>query len=473
LREFDTPPRGHVVSRLDFLDAGGCVRSRFLRRLLRASLWIAGVAGLLLAAALAYLLGPALYHRYSLFPRQHAAIRQLAAQHRPVSLPPGWKELLAACHVHTDLSHDSDGHVEEIRDAARLVGVDVVLLADHPREGKADFSLQPAGLGGGVRFVSGFEMRHGFMPWGLRKGAVLDSREAPADLARRIHELGGILFFAHIEQDRDWELPELSGLEVYNIHADFKGMSLHRIIAELVVSSAAYPDEVLRLVFDRPTENLQKWDRLSAARPLAGIAGNDAHRNAGLQGFYTDRDTLQISTTAPDDVVAEWKLNAVTRSLLRLTYGPLRIDRPLFKYEADRYETMMRFVGTHLWVREDSEEAILDAVRRGRALIAFNHLSSARGFQFWAETGSEAEPARAMMGEAMPWQPGATLHVRSPMPCRFSLVRDGAVISRHEGYDWSVSAEGPGKYRLEAELRFLGEWVPWVYTNPVMLAEAK
>lgn len=31
-------------------------------------------------------------------------------------------------------------------------------------------------------------------------------------------------------------------------------------------------------------------------------------------------------------------------------------------------------------------------------------------------------------------------------------------------------AEEPGRYRLEAELRYMGEWVPWVYTNPITLA---
>ncbi len=28
---------------------------------------------------------------------------------------------------------------------------------------------------------------------------------------------------------------------------------------------------------------------------------------------------------------------------------------------------------------------------------------------------------------------------------------------------------GPGRYRLEAELKILGEWTPWVYTNPIRL----
>jgi len=30
----------------------------------------------------------------------------------------------------------------------------------------------------------------------------------------------------------------------------------------------------------------------------------------------------------------------------------------------------------------------------------------------------------------------------------------------------------PGKYRVEAELRILDEWVPWVYANPVEITAA-
>ena len=33
--------------------------------------------------------------------------------------------------------------------------------------------------------------------------------------------------------------------------------------------------------------------------------------------------------------------------------------------------------------------------------------------------------------------------------------------------DWHPP--GPGKYRVEAELKVLDEWVPWVYANPIEL----
>ena len=444
-----------------------------LRKILRATAWGVTGAVLLSLAVLTYVLGPALYHHFYLFPRQREATRQLQAQRRDIPPPPGWKELVAACHVHSDLSHDSDGRWEDILRQARSAGVDVVLMADHFRDRKADFSLQWAGVHGGVRFFRGFEMRNGFMPWGLPESTVLNADEEPDRLARSIGELGGLLFFAHIEEPRRWELPQLTGLEIYNIHAAFKKRKLSRLVPDIILNGNAYPDQTLHLIFERPSENLLKWDHLSRDRRLAGIAGNDVHQNSGLQGFYTDRDSLKLNTTGPREVLGEWRLNSLTRFLLRLFHGPLQTTRPLFRYEADRYEPMMRFVNTHVWVRDEAETSILESLRSGRALIAFNHLASARGFQFRAESQGPGGLEHAVMGEQSPWRPGSRLLVESPLPCRFTLIRDGRVVRQQEGSSWVTGAEEPGKYRLEAELRYMGEWVPWVYSNPITLSTAQ
>ena len=63
------------------------------------------------------------------------------------------------------------------------------------------------------------------------------------------------------------------------------------------------------------------------------------------------------------------------------------------------------------------------------------------------------------------------LHARSPLPCRFTVVKDGRVVHQAEGraLDWLPA--GPGKYRVEAELKILGEWAPWIYANPIHLTE--
>ena len=73
------------------------------------------------------------------------------------------------------------------------------------------------------------------------------------------------------------------------------------------------------------------------------------------------------------------------------------------------------------------------------------------------------------MGEALPCSDQALLRARSPVPCRFTLVKDGVTVERSEGREANFTPSGPGKYRVEAELQVRGEWVPWVYANPVHL----
>lgn len=73
------------------------------------------------------------------------------------------------------------------------------------------------------------------------------------------------------------------------------------------------------------------------------------------------------------------------------------------------------------------------------------------------------------MGESMTYQEGITLRAASPQACRFIVVKDGNEVHRTEGRNLDWQPEGPGKYRVEAELFVLDEWLPWVYTNPIEL----
>jgi hypothetical protein len=139
-------------------------RNRLLRWAWKALL--ACVALLLLVGA--WWLGPALSHRWWLFPRQAAAVQAWKQSRQPIRPPEGWRELVGACHVHSFLSHDSNGQFEEILAAAKAARLDFVLMADHADQGRADYSRQWTGVHEGVRFVPGFELKYGFMPWGFK-----------------------------------------------------------------------------------------------------------------------------------------------------------------------------------------------------------------------------------------------------------------------------------------------------------------
>jgi hypothetical protein len=304
------------------------------------------------------------------------------------------------------------------------------------------------------------------MPFGVAPGVVLSNQTDAATLAKQITENGGLLFYAHSEEPRDWARPELVGMEIYNLHSDFKRRraGLRTLLPDLLVNLGRYPEQVLRTMFTRPADFVRRWDELNRTQHITGIAGNDCHQNVGLRGFYTSSHTIRVEDTSPK-TLKEFRLNWLTRPLARLLFGPLTPDRKLFHVQLDPYERSARFVNTHVLARELTEPAILDALRAGRVFIGFDMVADSAGFQWFAADGTN----HTVMGETAVFSPAAPLSARSPLPCRFTILKDGSVVCQQEGRTLDWTPPGPGKYRVEAELQVLGNWVPWVYANPIEL----
>jgi hypothetical protein len=153
------------------------------------------------------------------------------------------------------------------------------------------------------------------------------------------------------------------------------------------------------------------------------------------------------------------------RPALSAVAGPLEPGRRLFTVQFDPYDLSLRYVNTHVLARRLDEAEIVAALRAGRAFVAYSLLADATGFRWFAEAGG----APVVMGETAPWRPGTRLRALAPVPGRFTLVRDGAVVGRSEGRAAGWDAPGPGNYRVEVEVRVGDEWVPWIYANPVRL----
>ncbi len=422
-------------------------------------------AGLLLLGAVLFFRS-ALYNRFVLYPRQAAAWEALRRQAQPVTLEDGWQEYRGVCHNHTNQSHDSDGTYEQILAAARQAQVDFVLMANHCDQGIGRYSRGWEGDHEGVTFVRGYEMENGFMPWGLPENADIDCKAEPARLAQQIEDAGGLLFYAHPEESRRWDLPQLKGMEIYNFHADaLKDESVSEFLRDMLFSIRSYPDQVFRRIYDRPAGVIARWDELNRTRRIAGIGGNDAHQNTGFRGYYTEKDTFQLRRRDPKGIFGEWKLNLLTRFLLRLAFGPLEQGKLLFSFTADPYERTFRFINTHILAKEKSGASILDALRAARAFVAFDMLADARGFVFMAQSGQQT----AVMGEDLPFAGGITLRAESPLPCRFTLRRDGEEVRQQAGRSFEYEPDRPGNYRVECELEILGEWTPWIYSNPIRI----
>ena len=462
-------------------------KRKYLRKILRwemrFTLWIM----LLLAGAFLGAFAPQLYHHFWLFPKQAVAWKKLAAQRTPVALTSGWNEYRGVMHSHSHISHDSEVKFPEIVEALHKAQCQFIFMTDHVVDGKADYSLGWKGIHDGILFVRGFEMEEGFMPWGLPDETVLSNNANPAELAKEIRRLGGVTCFAHVEAGRPWDIPEIDGMEIYNIHTDFLDELMEKhsraeIAKEILINLNSYGDQTLRSMFDWWILSMlvQKWDEQSLHRKITAIAANDCHQNVGARGVYTAQDTLLLLDTGhsdPKKKLAEFKLNAMTRLILRLCFGSLEPDKQLFRIDLDPYERSARFVNTHLLAKELTEPALLDAVRTGRAFIAFNMLADASGFAYVAQGTTQ----QATMGERIGLEPGLKLRAEAPLSCRFTLIRNGKKVTDQEGKTFEYEVTTPGKYRIQADLHIPGEMTvsgesfsnnmaPWVLTNPIEVA---
>jgi len=430
-----------------------------------------GVVVLLLLVVFAVLFREGLYNRYVAFPKQADAIAKLKADRIQPAFDDGWNEYRGVLHSHSEISHDSAATKEEIIAALKKDDVDFICMTDHYVDGKADYSVGLSGVMEGIVFIPGYELDFGLMPWGVPAGTVFMESDEPRALAKRIRELGAVLFYSHCEQERMWDLPELQGMEVYNIHPDFMEEleDIKSLIPTILLCVGPYPELAMRYVFDEPKANIARWDSLNRTGKCAGIAGNDAHQNVGVRGFYTENGTLVVKGTGEKhENIGEYNLNFLTRALLGMFFGPLEPGRQIFRFELDPYALSCRFVNTHILARECNEPAILDALRVGRAYFAFNMLADAEGFTCFAE----ANGTKAVMGEAIALQPGLQFKAAAPHKGQFRLFKDGEPIHQTEGDSFTYDITQPGKYRLEVHVDILGQWTPWIYANPVEVTVA-
>lgn len=444
-------------------------RQGCLRRLIKWAVRLTVFLVVLGAGIFAFVFREPLYNRFHYFPKVEAAWEAIRAQYEPVTLDDGWTEFRGVCHSHSELSHDSQVTSAEMIQAAHTAGISFICMSDHCVEGKADYRLGLKGLHDGVLFVRGFEMPHGFMPWGLPDDTVLDCGASAESLANTIEERGGLLFIAHSEEDRQWELPQIAGMEIYNIHTNLKenGDSVADLLPDVLFSLNAYPDQVMRTIFRPQTPILEHWDELNRDRKMVGICAGDAHQNNGVYAIYTEDGNLRLFEGSGEEMET-YKLNGLTRGLLRLVAGPLESGKEVYRLQLDPYERSLRFANNHVLATDLSESELLDALRAGRVFMAFDMIADARGFVFYAESG----PVKAVMGEELPMSDGTVLHAASPYPVRFTLMRDGDPIETQEGRTFQFAVKEAGKYRIEAELMVIDTWTPWVYTNPIHIKPA-
>jgi hypothetical protein len=396
----------------------------------------------------------------------HRAIQALRSERHALARPGPYREYRANLHVHSALSHDSRGTLDEIVRAARAVGTRVLMFTEHPSERYDYYTDGHRGTRDGVLLIPGAET-NGFLAFPTRSLRGLETR-SPQEFADLVRRQGGLVFLCHLEERMDWEIHGLTGTEIYNAHADFKDEK--RLIAAmrnpLWIFGAAdlfrkYPQEAFSALQDYPADYLRRWDQLCAKAPHTGVAANDAHQNVGLTARLVAGNKVRL-----EDALGErlFELDAALVPALRPGKDQKAGD-VLFRLTLDPYEVSLRHVGTHLLLTELSEKAVWEALEAGRAFVAFDWLADASGFDFAAVSG----PRRWEMGSRLTFRPGLRFRGQAPLPVRWKLLRDGKVVAESSGRALDLAVAGPGIYRVEAWLRVAGENMIWVLSNPLYI----
>src|SRR5262245_5114047 len=290
----------------------------------------------------------------------HQSLAALKSQRRDLVRPGPLREYRANLHVHSALTHDSGGTIDEIVAAAKTVGTHVLMFTEHPAEHYDFYRDGHQGMRDGVLLVPGAETK-GLLVFPRQSVRGYDS--APVqEFSDIVRGREGLTFLSHLEERMDWELRRLTGVEIYNTHADFKDEK--RLAAALRnplwlvkagESFRQYPQEAFSALHDYPADYLRRYDQLCGRTPHTGISANDAHQNVGLIIRLADGGKVRVEDALGQKLV---ELDAGTLAALLPLPKDAKVGAVVFEARLDPYECSLRHVGTHLLMNELSREAV-------------------------------------------------------------------------------------------------------------------
>jgi hypothetical protein len=410
----------------------------------------------------------------------HRSLEKLREARRELALRGPGGEYRANLHVHSAWSHDSRGSIDEIVAAARRAGTQVLLFNEHPADHYDYLQQGHRGIRDGVLLIPGAETQ-GFLVFPTQSTARM-TFAAPQDLSDFVRSRGGQTFVSHLEERMDWKVPGVTGVEIYNTHADFKdeqglvaALKNPLRFFQLAESFREFPQEAYSALLDYPQEYLRKWDALCQQAPHTGVSANDAHQNIGLVVRWTSADRARMQ-----DALGKTLLDLDLTNLPgaeKLLEGR-QVGDALFELILDRYEFALRHVGTHLRMTELTESAVRNALDRGRAFVAFDWLVDARGFDFAAEIGGQrwemgSEPPLPAAAETPANKhAGIWFSAVAPLSAHWKLICDGQIIQESDGDTLRYQATRPGVYRCEAWLNVDGQPTIWILSNPIYVRPA-
>ena len=344
---------------------------------------------------------------------------------RPARLDagPGWSDLASrtvagAYHIHTTRS-DGAADKPAVAAAAARAGLRFVVLTDH---GDATRPPDPPVYIGGVLCLDAVEVSTDEGHY-----VAIDMPRAPyplggsaASVVEDVRRLGGFGVAAHPDSPKaalHWTAGDLpiDGIEWLNADSEWRGKGRPQL-ARAALAYAVRPAPALASLLDRPV-TLDRWDRLSAERPVVALAGADAHGGIGTRSEDGGRSgVLGIPSY---------------ESSFRAFSNRVILDRPLSGDAAA------------------DARAIYSSIRAGRVFTTIDALAAPGLLDLRAD--GTAIVARALM----------------PRGAELVLVRAGQEVARTNGdLRWDTGGT-PGAYRVEVHLPAAPGHppVPWLVSN--------
>ena len=407
------------------------------------------------------LFAPGLWNRWFTYPAFEKEVRSFQGLQKE---PPALTSLTTyrgVMHAHSYWSHDSEGTLTRIIPAARNAGIDFIFLTDHPHGNTDSIPRVYHGYYDGVLIAPGSE-KQGLCTWPLDT-LVIDWTVPKDTVVKNIVTNGGMVFYAHSEEDHNWSNPWYQGMEIYNIHTDTKDESLLPLVFNLMVGGDKYRHWAMREMFDEQTNILNLWDSLNTQRKIVGFSAVDAHENQNIRARFLDDGRVEwVGPNAdPIDTVAlsiwnRWMFHAPDE------------EGWIFKLMIDTYETSFNYVTNYVIADTLSVPSLAHHIKKGNLFLAFKSLGDAKGFMYCSQ--DEQNKVNGTMGDSVRLESVNSLRAVSPLPGEFRLLRNGEKIHASDKSQYEYSWSGPmekGAYRLEVHVTVNGAEVPWVYTNPI------
>ncbi len=395
----------------------------------------------------------------------HSAVEELKGEVRPVELKTGYDDYRAILHAHSLLSHDSRSPLEEVVSGAKEVGVKVIMFTEHPADHYDFFTDGHSGMRDGVLLIPGAE-ETGFLAYPTRS-IQKEKTNSPQELADLVRRDDGLIFLCHLEERMDWQINGLTGTEIYNTHADVKDekrlMTAFKSPLAMMAFLPAlqkYPREFFASLQDYPADYLRRFDELCQIAHHTGVAGDDSHHNMGVRALLTEDGKVRIEDRLGEKVA---ELDPEKVSLIKPLIKDKKAGDTVLEIDLDPYPLSFGHVSTHLLMNEQTHDAVWEALKAGRAYVAFDWMGDPTGFAFVADqTGKQFQ-----MGSDPSASDDLKLLVESPLPGLIKVVRNGQVLKEERTRRLEFPVNEPGNYRIEVWLNLAGELRPWILSNPI------